>query len=56
MYYGISLVNVGIVLLDVGLIWACLSVDAHLKFLDTDDHREDAESQRRNKRISQFMY
>lgn len=56
MYYGISLINVGIVLMDVALIWACLSVDTHLKFLDADDHGNDAEHAHRPKRISQFMY
>lgn len=37
MEFGISFTNVGIVILDVLLVWACFSVDSYLKCQEADD-------------------
>jgi hypothetical protein len=37
MNFGISFTSILIALLDIALIWGCLAVDAHLKFLDAED-------------------
>ena len=39
MTYGISFTNIGIILLDVLLVWACMGVDKHLKLLDNEDRK-----------------
>lgn len=47
MASSISLTSIGIILLDVLLVWACFSVDKHLKFLDAEDQRAEDEDERR---------
>lgn len=44
---SLSLTSIGIILLDVLLVWACFSVDKHLKFLDAEDMRNEEEDERR---------
>jgi len=44
---SISLTSIGIILLDVLLVWACFSVDKHLKFLDAEDLRNEEEDDQR---------
>jgi len=39
MTYGISFTNIGIILLDVLLVWACMGVDKHLKLLDSEEQK-----------------
>ena len=52
MSYGISFTNIGIILLDVLLVWACLSVDKHLKLLDLEDQKLKDLDEYRFKQIS----
>jgi len=54
MTYGISFTNIGIILLDVLLVWACLSVDKHLKLLDYEDQKLQEKDEYRYKQISRF--
>jgi hypothetical protein len=51
---SISLTSIGIILLDVLLVWACFSVDKHLKFLDAEDMRNEEEDERRLRLIPLF--
>ncbi len=54
MGYSISLTSIGIILLDVLLVWACFSIDKHLKFLDAEDQRADDDDERRLRLIPLF--
>ncbi|WP_016834143.1 hypothetical protein [Herbaspirillum lusitanum] len=39
---SLSVTSIGIIILDVLLVWACFSVDKHFKFLDAEDlHNEE---------------
>jgi hypothetical protein len=51
---SISLTSIGIILLDVLLVWACFSVDKHLKFLDAEDQRTEEEDEYRLRLIPVF--
>lgn len=47
MGHGISYTNIGIILLDVLLVWTCFSFDKHLKLLDLHDLQAEQEDERR---------
>ncbi len=51
---SLSLTSIGIILLDVLLVWACFSVDKHLKFLDAEDQRTEEEDDHRLRLIPIF--
>ena len=51
---SISLTSIGIILLDVLLVWACFSVDKHLKFLYAEDQRSEEEDEHRLRLIPVF--
>lgn len=54
MNFDISFTSIAIASLDIALIWSCLAIDAHLKFLDAAD--EQASNDEHAQRISEYMY
>jgi len=51
---SLSLTSIGIIILDVLLVWACFSVDKHLKFLDAEEMRNEEADERRLRLIPFF--
>jgi hypothetical protein len=51
---SLSLTSIGIILLDVLLVWACFSVDKHFKSLDAEDLRNEEEDNQRLRLIPIF--
>jgi hypothetical protein len=53
MNFDTSFTSIAIALLDIALIWSCLAIDAHLKFLDANEENGNDEHAQR---ISEYMY